>query len=518
MDSSHHQSPSDPITTPDQVAHHSGATHGGPGQDGNAKGKTNWIGRILFVLVLVVVAGGVAAYVFDLIPGKASHASTESKDTPLGVQLVAENTLLVPEDVRKALGIRKGNEDRIYTVEEAKEMRKIVMPGSTALNPSTLYRVKVRFAPCEAFEIAKVPDVSPDEREKLSSEEAKKLPQRELRSGDPVKKGDRLATVYSVDVGQKKNDLIDSLSQLKLDETILDSAQKAEGSLPAVFILNAVRNVEADHNNVARALNTLQAWNIPKADIDACFKEADEIIKRRGHREVNRGDLGKWARVDLYAPEDGIIVQRDVSEHEIVNDNTVSLFQIAKVDRLSVFANVPEDEVPALMKLSTEERRWEVKTVGSEPVNGVIDDIGILIDPSQHTAVVKGHIDNPRKILRAGQFISATVKLKPPTGVVEVPVDAVVEDGQTSVVFVQDPKDKQRFTMRRVQPTQRFDTKIFIRSTEFSKEEQRTAEEEELGIQPKEPLRAGERIITSGVGELKAALLDLQSQPKKEAK
>jgi multidrug efflux pump subunit AcrA (membrane-fusion protein) len=48
--------------------------------------------------------------------------------------------------------------------------------------------------------------------------------ERELRTGDRVKKGQLLATVYSIDVSQKKNDLIDAVSQLKLDEKILDAS------------------------------------------------------------------------------------------------------------------------------------------------------------------------------------------------------------------------------------------------------------------------------------------------------
>jgi cobalt-zinc-cadmium efflux system membrane fusion protein len=94
----------------------------------------------------------------------------------------------------------------------------------------------------------------------------------------------------------------------------------------------------------------------------------------------------------------------------------------------------------------------------------------------------------------------------------------VVEDGQTAVVFVQDNEQKDHFTMRRIQPTARFEKTIFIRSKPFAKGEERTAEEEELGIIPKGPLLPGERILTSGVGELKAALLDLQSQQKADRK
>ena len=100
-----------------------------------------------------------------------------------------DNTIVVPVEVREALGIRKGNEDRVYTVEKAKEKRKLVMPGSTGRwNPSTLYRIKVRFAPCEAFEIAKVPDVTADDRKKMTAAEVSQIPMRELRSGDWVEK------------------------------------------------------------------------------------------------------------------------------------------------------------------------------------------------------------------------------------------------------------------------------------------------------------------------------------------
>jgi membrane fusion protein, heavy metal efflux system len=475
-----------------------------------------WAGRIVGSLLILLVAVLIALVVFNVpLPwqqSKADEVAAAESSRLGGVQLVpaVPNTLQVPKRVRESLGMEVNGEPRIYEAKKPTRTQPLVMPGSTALDPSRLMRIRVRFAPCEAYAIAKVPEEHP---KTLGIPE-----ERELRTGDQVKKGQLLATVYSIDVGQKKNDLIDAVSQLKLDEKILDLCDKATGALPEVFVLNALRNVEADHNNIARALNTLKAWNIPKEDIDACFKEADEIIKRRGKREHNEADLSKWARVDIKAPEDGVIIERNVSVHEIVVDNTVNLFQIAKVDQLSVFANVPEDDVPALQALPTAERRWTVKTVGSKPVPGLIDDIGYLIDPNQHTALVKGHIDNPKEVMRAGQFISATVELPPPDGVVEVPVDAVVEDGQLCVVFVQDKAHKDHFTMRRVQPTQRFDKTVFIRSKPFAKGEQRTAEEEELGILPKEPLLPGERILTSGVGELKAALLDLQSEANKEGK
>ena len=178
--------------------------------------------------------------------------------------------------------------------------------------------------------------------------------------------------------------------------------------------------------------------------------------------------------------------------HEMVVDNTTNLFQIAKLD--------PGASGPKLSFSPTSRRRcadargtpppgpgfmrWTVKTVGSPSLPGFIDDIGWLIDPNQHTAMIKGHIDNREGHIRAGQFISATVEIPPPKDVVEVPTDAVIEDGQQCVVFVEADKAKQEYTMRRVELTNRFDKTVFVRSRPFAKGEEITPEEAETGYAP----------------------------------
>ena len=139
-----------------------------------------------------------------------------------------------------------------------------------------------------------------------------------------------------------------------------------------------------------------------------------------------------------------------------------------------------------------------------------------MIDPNQHTAVIKGYVDNPGKRIRAGQYVTATVNIPPPDDVVEIPTDALVEDGMQSLVFVQPDAAMHHFTMRRVQVTHRFERTVFVRTTPIPKEEQLTAQEAEEGLLPKEPLRPGERVLLSGAVELKAAVLDLESRPEKK--
>jgi cobalt-zinc-cadmium efflux system membrane fusion protein len=470
----------------------------------------------LIVLILVVLVG--LGMLLGDVPAPWRAAGAEPARQPKSDKLAADlvsgkpHTLFVPEDARKALGIGTPKGDFVAVAKKPERSRELVMPGSTMLDPTRLYRIRARFAPspssAECIEIGQVRD-----------ESSPVTQDREIRSGDRVKKDQLLAVFHSVDVGNKKNDLIDAMYQLDLDQQILKKAEEHADAVPEVFLWNAQRQVQGDINSVNRALATLRTWGIPQRDIDAVLAEAEKVKKRKGEhdKEIDK----KWPRVELTAPDDGVIVERNLALHEIVVDNTTNLFQIARVDRLAVVAFCPEDDLPQLEKLKTPQREWTVKTVGSPPVRGRIDDIGYIIDPNQHTAVIKGHIPNVKnkngeEMLRAGQFIEARVELQTPADVVEVPIDAISEDGQQAIVFVVADAAKHHYTMRRVQVEARFDETAYVRSKPFDKSVQPSKEEMAQGILPKESLASGESVLQTGVGELKAKLLDLESQPGKK--
>jgi cobalt-zinc-cadmium efflux system membrane fusion protein len=499
------------------------------------------VGLLLIVGVVLVVFLG---YILGVqVPGM--RAASPEEPTPvkaparLGVDLVEgrPHTLVVPEEVRAALGIRKGKVDLIDVVKVPTQTRPLALYGSTALDPSRLVRIRARFAPAEVVQIGK--HTSPPGE---AGNKSWQTEYRELRPGDRVHKGDVLGVFFSVDVGSKKNDLLDALVQYELDQKIYDSMTEKSRSLPEVMLLNQWRNVQSDRNAINRALNNLKVWNIPQEEIDALHEEAKKISSDKdawfktpegrwvkgekqgkdGKVDPDKENENPWGRVTLRAPFDGVIVERNITVHEIVQDPTTNLFQIAQVNRLLVVASCPEDELPTLNALKPEERKWGVTTVGAKAdtgLKGPIEEIGYLIDPNQHTAVIKGYIDNPDEQIRAGQFVTCTVQIPPPPDVVEVPINAVVEDGRYCVVFVQPDPARPYFTMRRVQLTHRFEETAFARSKPFAPHEQYLSpEEKELGLLPLEPLRPGERILRSGVGELKAALLELESRPARDTK
>jgi cobalt-zinc-cadmium efflux system membrane fusion protein len=464
--------------------------------------------RRYIVFGLAILAAGIVITVAAIygpreIPalGKKAAATPPAGKPRLAVELVEDmpHTLSVPEHVRRALGIWES-----LIVQPPTQNRPLVMPGSTALDPARVMRVRTRFN-AEVVEIAQVPD---EARRSATGETA----MRELRPGDRVQKGDLLAVVWSVDVGGRKSDLVDALVQLRLDEKRLEAREKLyqQGSLPEDTLNQTRRDVISDRNAKERAERTLRTWNIPQREIEAVYHEAELTFARQGKRDKEKERL--WARSELVAPRDGTLVERNVSIGEYVADNTINLFTIAEVDRLLVIANPPEDQLPALLNLRGAQLRWTLQTVGAQQIEGPIEEVGYILDANQHTAVVKGYIDNPEGTLRAGQFVSATVNLPPPHDVVEVPLTALAEDGKQSFVFVQPDPAQPRYTMRRVKVTHRFDKVAFVKSALTPQEETLTPQERAQGLQPLQPLRPGERFIASGVLELRAALEDKESK------
>ena len=67
-------------------------------------------------------------------------------------------------------------------------------------------------------------------------------------------------------------------------------------------------------------------------------------------------------------------------------------------------------------------------------------------------------------------------------------MDALVEDGRQSLVFVQPDAANHQFTMRRVQVTNRFDRTVFVGDADPQGGAIDASEAEE-GLLPKEPLR-----------------------------
>jgi membrane fusion protein, heavy metal efflux system len=398
------------------------------------------------------------------------------------------NAIRLPPDVVRALGITTA------TASEPKESGRLILSGSLALDSNRLAHVHTRF-------IGEVVELGTT-RDKSAGTEGGHAIMKQIRFGDWVEQGQVLAVLWSSDLGEKKSEYLDTLSRLRLEQETFARLEKLykNEAIPERSLREQRRAVESAEIAVARVERTLYAWRLTDEEIAAIKSEA-ELMK--GDKAPRDGPVEKsWARVELRAPLAGNILEKNLTVGDIV-DTTTDLFKIADLRYLCVWANVYEEDIPVLMRLP-KPIQWRIKLKSDptfEPLAGRVERIGDIIDPNQHTAIVAGRVENPDGWMRAGQFISATIDLPPTPGEVEVPSKAVIEDSEESVLFIQPSADQPVYRLQPVSILRRSGELAYVRGVKLSE----SAAGEEF------PLRSGDRVVSSGALELKAALNRLQT-------
>src|SRR5262245_31007109 len=387
---------------------------------------------LLGLMLLAAIAVG-AFFGLPLLKPAAGAAerSPSVSDAEPGVRLVDNQTdaIAVPRPVADRLKIQTA------PVADARP-RLLELRGSLTFDPQELARIKSRFGG-EVIEIAQL-------RDPLASQEKGQSVLRTLRPGDCVKKGDRLAVLWSKELGETKSALVDALSQLYLDQETLKRFEKSGEVIPEQRVLEQRRQVENDFIAADKARRTLQTYRLTDEEIKDIEAEARRIRDRGGERDSQRKK--DWPRVDIISRIDGVIAEKNVVIGDYVPDSSFDLFKVANIDRLAVWAHAYEEDLPALQayeKQLHEQGRalpWKIRlrdNAGFVPVEGTVTRIGLVVDPVQHSIIVEGTVDNKDHHLRAGENITATIALPPAAGEVSISIGALVEDGKESVVFVQ---------------------------------------------------------------------------------
>jgi cobalt-zinc-cadmium efflux system membrane fusion protein len=424
-----------------------------------------------------------------------SHAS-QPKSSPLGRAELApdqKDTLRLPADVVQTLGITTG------AVKAPDRSRHLVLSGSLALDTNRLAHVHTRF-PGEVVDLGTV-------AEKSSGTNGGSAIKRPLRFGDAVEKGQLLAVLWSSDLGEKKSEYIDVLSRLHMEKETLARQETLfkDEATPERNLREARRAVESSQIAVARSERTLRSWRLSDQEIAAIRTEAQAMHARDARLDPDREK--SWARVELRAPLSGIILEINLAVGDIVATDT-DLFKIADMSTLRVWSYVYEEDLPVLLSLPRP-IRWTVHLKSdpqAAPIVGTADQIGNIIDPNQHTALVVGQVDNPEGRMRAGQFITTEIELPSDPDEVTIPISALVEDGQESIVFLQPDAGQPVYAMRRVTVARRAGNLAYLRDGR-SPSSGRASTGERSG---KDALRPGQKVVTSGAVELRAALSGLQ--------
>jgi len=439
------------------------------------------VGGVLAALASALVLLGLAALMAIAV---IKHLDTSSAppETPT-VHLVSgtRDTLELSPEVIQALDILTA------PVEQAGSRDRLELLGSLFVDPNHMVRIHSRFA----GEV-----VSIGSWDSVAANRANPPQPRPLRVGDHVSKGQLLLVVWSKDIGEKKSDLVDALSELARDEVQLQKLQSLDpGVVPLKDVREAQRRREADVINVERAERTLRSWRLTQEEIDVARVEAEKI-----HNGQPRDPAAEqhWAEVEVRAPFDGIILERNVTLGDLITTD-LDLFKIADLSTLGVLVHAYEENLPDLEALPPESRQWTVRLKSlprDRGVPGAFEAIGNVIDPTQHAATVMGWVDNRTGSLRVGQFVTASIPLPARADEVVIPKSALIEQGTQAMVFVAQNSAAHRVERRAVSVARRASDRVFVHS-------QPTSRDAATGCKP---LQVGEYVVVSGTVELAGAL------------
>ena len=449
------------------------------------KGIPKWIS----VLVVATAAFGVAVVVGPQVknrfwPPSAEPSSTESSADSTELVLGQAGTIRLAPGVAERLGVRTTE------VQTANKPIVVELPGTLSFDADRLSHVHARFAG-EVVEIGVAQGGSRPldfgasvQRPVVGSDLEPRTGRKEKRTGGrplPIAPGSREPEPFNPSIRR--------------------------GAVSERAIREAQRKVESDQIAVGRTVRTLQSWRVPPEEIDALRAEAESL--RHDAKPIAEEHVHRWARSEVRAPLDGVILEKNIALGDLVDTN-LDLFKIADLSRLRVMAHAYEEQLPLLDNLAKSQRQWMISVqsdTGLPPLAGKFEQIGKVIDPNEHAALVTGWVDNRAGRLRAGQFITAKVELPVPEGEVAIPSSALVEEGQRQFVFVQPEPAKSEYVRRPIAVSRRDGKTVFVWSAPTAAQRHADAQ----------PLRAGERVVSAGVVQLAEAIRGLEAAaPKAE--
>ncbi len=204
---------------------------------------------------------------------------------------------------------------------------------------------------------------------------------------------------------------------------------------------SAVKVAEVELETAKKSFNRTQdavnAQVLPGKDLDTARQKlkqaevADRLAKQKlTSLKVSPGD----ASFTVTAPRGGVVVERTVAVGQTVSPDLVSLVAIADLSSVWVVADVFASHLNGLAPGG----RVRV-SIGDSDRDAVIDQISAVVDPDRHAVPVRIKLDNPDGLLRPNAYVQ--VRLFDPTPTLGMlPASAVMSDGKTSFVYLENPK------------------------------------------------------------------------------
>ncbi|HXC94467.1 MAG TPA: efflux RND transporter periplasmic adaptor subunit [Edaphobacter sp.] len=233
------------------------------------------------------------------------------------------------------------------------------------------------------------------------------------RIGDYVKKGQLLMDVQSNDVSSAFGQYLKAVNDERLAKAQYDRAK----------ILNDKGAISNSQVEIAQNAED---------DAKAALSASEEQLRVLG---VDKDHPA--ATVKVYAPASGYIIAQNVTAAAaagVTYTGSANAFTIADLSHVWIICDVYENDLPAVHLGEKAEIR--LNAYPDRVLNGVISDIGAVLDPQIRTAKVRIEVENPNTTMRVGMFATVTIQGKSPETHVQVPATAVLHLHDRDWVYV----------------------------------------------------------------------------------
>ena len=261
----------------------------------------------------------------------------------------------------------------------------------------------------------------------------------ERQIGEPVKKGDLLAIVDSVDVGKAKEALVQAIVRARADRVSYEKLlELPEGGVAANRIRAAKATMDVSASGVIAAEQVLANLGLTidgNALADGSPEQLMSKLRLLGISEHTFESLGVTPSSNLFpvrAPQDGVLVEVEAVPGEVVDSQT-RLFVIADTRRMTAILQVPAED-SSYLQLG---QKVEFQLEGArQKKTGAINWISPEMDAKTRTVQIRIDLDNADARLRANAFGTGQVVLREEPKGVFVPLSSVQWEGDCNVVFV----------------------------------------------------------------------------------
>lgn len=222
-------------------------------------------------------------------------------------------------------------------------------------------------------------------------------------TGETVRKGQLLATIYSPELFAAQQELL--------------TAASLKESQPSLY--NAVRN-------------KLKLWKLSEKQISE--------IERSGEVKEN---------FPVYATVSGVVTEKLVEQGDYIKQGQ-PLFKIANLNSVWAVFDVYENQIEQFKE--GQEIKIVTRAFPNRTFTAKVDFINPVLDTKSRTVKLRAVLQNKNDILKPGMFVQGSIKVGDgkQKEALTIPASAVMWTGKRSVVYVKPDRDKPVFEMREI--------------------------------------------------------------------